>query len=345
MSKPVALVTGAGGEMGHVLLTRLWNRGCDVVALDLAELEDSQSSMCVEKVRASILETAVLDRLLRKYRPDSVFHLAAILSTKAEAEPDLAHEVNVDGTVGLFRLCRRLAAETGRGVRFLYPSSIAVYGLPDSDAKARAGAVRETEWTSPTSMYGCNKLYGEALGSYFTGRSLSLGEPGLDFRSIRFPGLISAETVPSGGTSDYGPEMIHAAARGEPYSCFVREDTRLPFMTMPDAVDAFLQLADAQPEALSTRVYNIQAFNPTAGEFRDAVVERFPGAKVSFDPVPHRQAIVDSWPGEVDDRRARSDWGFRPRHGLREALDDYLLPALRKRYPSGSREGAGSGTR
>lgn len=341
MSKPVTLVTGAGGEMGHILLPRLLNRGYDVVALDLEDLDDSLCSQCVETVRASILEIPRLEDLLRRYRPERVFHLAAILSTKAEMEPDLAHEVNVEGTVGLFRLCRRLAADSGRDVRFLFPSSIAVYGFPDAATKMRVGAVREREWTCPTNVYGCNKLYGEALGSYLTRRARSRQRPGLDFRSIRFPGLISAETAPTGGTSDYGPEMIHAAARGVPYSCFVREDTRLPFMTMPDAVDAFLQLADAPEDTLSTRVYNIQAFSPTAGEFRDAVIERFPGAEISFDPVPHRQAIVDTWPAAVDDRLARDDWGFGPRHGFEEALDEYLLPALRKRYTGGSREGAG----
>jgi nucleoside-diphosphate-sugar epimerase len=229
------------------------------------------------------------------------------------------------------RLCVDEARRSQRSVRFVFPSSIAVYGLPDRRAKDAAGAVREDEWNAPSGMYGCNKLYGELLGTYWTGRALREGVPGLDFRSIRFPGLISADTLPTGGTTDYAPEMIHAAARGEPYACFVRGDTRLPFMTMPDAVDAMLRLADAPAASLTTRVYNIGAFSPTAEEIRSAVLAHFPGARITFDPQPQRQAIVDSWPEDVDDSRARRDWGHAPAHELREALADYLIPALANR--------------
>jgi nucleoside-diphosphate-sugar epimerase len=148
--------------------------------------------------------------------------------------------------------------------------------------------------------------------------------------------LISAETLPSGGTSDYAPEMIHAAAQGRAYSCFVSEETRIPFMTMPDAVEAFLKLSEAEASSLSTRVYNIRAFSPSAAEIRDAVLERFPEARIAFAPVAFRQEIVDSWPADIDDGRARRDWGHAPRHGLGEALRDYLLPALVKRYGAGA---------
>jgi nucleoside-diphosphate-sugar epimerase len=231
-------------------------------------------------------------------------------------------------------MCRHLATDIGRSIRMMYPSSIAAYGIPDAGAKASLGAIRENECNQPSGVYGCNKIYGELMGRFFTAQATGTGRPGLDFRAIRFPGLISAETVPSGGTSDYGPEMIHAAARGERYACFVRPDTRLPFMTMPDAVEAFLDLGDAPAEHLSTRVYNIRAFSPTAAEFRDAIIEHFPDADISFEPVPGRQAIVDSWPGDVDDSLARKDWNFNPRFDFKQAIADYLLPALLKRYGS-----------
>ena len=126
--------------------------------------------------------------------------------------------------------------------------------------------------------------------------------------------------------------MIHAAAQGKPYACFVREDTRLPFMTMTDAVDAFLTLASTPETRLTHRVYNIRAFSLSAGELRDRLLEAFPDVRVTFEPDERRQAIVDSWPADVDDRPARKDWGLAPRHGLSEALDEYLLPALRARY-------------
>ncbi len=332
MSQPVALVTGASGEMGHLLLPALEHRGYDIVALDLAPLEPAQSAQCVETVAASILDAGVLGELFRRHRPEIVFHLAAVLSTKAEKDPDLAFDVNTLGTVALFRLCREEALARGSSVRFFFPSSIAVYGLPDARAKEAAGALGESDWNCPAGMYGINKLYCEMLGSYFTQRAIKRQEPGIDFRAIRFPGLVSAETLPSGGTSDYAPEMIHAAAQGKSYACFVRADTRLPFMTMPDAVDALLLLTFADAAALTTRTYNIGAFSPSAAEIRAAVLEPFPRAEIGFEPVASRQAIVDTWPADVDDRRARVDWGHSPRHGLREAVRDYLVPALLDRY-------------
>jgi len=330
LARRVALVTGAGGEMGHGLLPRLTAQGLEIVALDVRELPAAVVSRCAESVVGSVLDSELLQDVFRRHSPEIVFHLAAVLSSKAEKDPDLAHRVNVDGTASLMKLCVDEARGSARPVRFLFPSSIAVYGLPDRRAKDSAGAVREEDWNAPSGMYGCNKLYGELLGTYWTGRAGRDGVPGLDFRAIRFPGLISADTLPTGGTTDYAPEMIHAAARGVPYACFVRADTRLPFMTMPDAVEAMLKLASAPATALTTRVYNIGAFGPTADEIRSAVLAHFPGAAITFDPQPQRQAIVDSWPEDVDDSRARSDWGHAPVHGLREALADYLIPALKR---------------
>ncbi len=332
MGKPLALVTGAEGEMGHLLLPALDDRGFDVVALDLATVDEALARYCVETVRASILDLEVVRDVVMRRRPVAIYHLAAVLSSKAEQNPTLAHDVNVQGSFHLFRTAEESARRERRPVRVLYPSSIAIYGLPDLETKRSAGALGEGDFAEPRAMYGCNKRYGEMLGAYMSERSRRSGEPGIDFRSIRFPGLISAETVPSGGTSDYGPEMIHAAVRADPYTCFVREDTRLPFMTMPDAVDAFLRLSEAPAERLTTRVYNVRAFAPTAGEFRDAILARFPGAEIRFGSVRERQAIVDSWPADVDDSRARRDWGLAPQHDLERALDDYLLPALRRRY-------------
>jgi len=332
MEPRTAIVTGANGEMGHLLLPALAAQGYTLIAIDLRPAEPAIAACCRETVVGSVVDPELMAGLFREYRPDAVFHLAALLSSKAERDPDLAHDVNVSATLNLFRLCRERARQVGRDVRFLFPSSIAVYGLPDAAAKAAAGAVKEDEWNRPAGIYGCNKLYGEMIGSYFTSRSRKDGTPGLDFRSIRFPGLISADTLPSGGTSDYAPEMIHAAAQGRPYACFVAAETRMPFMTMPDAVDAILRLDAAPAERLTTRVYNIGAFSPSADEIRSAVIDHFPDAQITFEPVAWRQAIVDTWPADVDDSRARRDWGHAPRHRLPEAMAGYLVPALVKRY-------------
>jgi nucleoside-diphosphate-sugar epimerase len=332
MEPRTALVTGANGEMGHLLLPALRDRGYELVAVDLQPLATTIASCCRATAVGSVVDAALMADLFREHAPDVVFHLAALLSSKAERDPDLAHDVNVSATLGLFRLCRERARILGRDVRFHFPSSIAVYGLPNAAAKSAARAVKEEEWNRPAGIYGCNKLYGEMIGSYFTARALKDGTPGLDFRAIRFPGLISADTLPSGGTSDYAPEMIHAAAQGKPYACFVSAETRMPFMTMPDAVGAILRLDAAPADRLTTRVYNIGAFAPSAAEIKAAILAHFPDARIAFEPVPWRQAIVDTWPSDVDDRNARRDWGHAPRHGLVEAMSGYLVPALVKRY-------------
>jgi nucleoside-diphosphate-sugar epimerase len=202
----------------------------------------------------------------------------------------------------------------------------------------RIGRVHEDEWNVPMTMYGCNKLYCEHLGRYYAKyyKQLAVDTPPgrVDFRCIRFPGLISAVTVPAGGTSDFAPEMIHAAARGEPYACFVRPDTRIPFMAMPDAIDGLIKLASTPREKLSRTAYNVTAFNPTAREICDVVVDAFPDARITWEIDRKRQAIVDSWPADVNDAAARRDWGFAPRYDVRSAFEDYLIPTIRERYQS-----------
>jgi nucleoside-diphosphate-sugar epimerase len=256
-----------------------------------------------------------------------------LLSTRAEFTPVTAHEVNVEGTLNLLEFAQHEGESHGRPVMFLYPSSIAVYGIQDPAIKARIGAVREDEWNTPTTMYGCNKLYCEQLGRYYARhyKQLSAEATGrVDFRCPRFPGLIPALTQPSGGTSDYAPEMIHAAARGKPYACFVRPDTRIPLMAMPDAIDALLRLASVPRERLTRTAYNLTAFNPTALEIHDLVTAAFPAAQLSWSPDPKRQRIVDSWPAQVDDTAARRDWDFRPTFDFHRAFADYLIPTIQK---------------
>ena len=155
---------------------------------------------------------------------------------------------------------------------------------------------------------------------------------GIDFRGLRFPGLISAVTTPTGGTSDYGPEMLHHAAAGKEYDCFVRPDTRLPFMAMPDAVKALLDLEKAEKDDLTKLVYNVTSFSPSAQEFYDIVLNAFPEAKINFKPDIARQGIVDSWPGIVDDSAAHNDWGWKADYDQKRAFEEYLIPAVRAKY-------------
>ena len=336
LRKPVALITGAGGEIGHGLIARLAAEDRPIITLDVAPLDPSLGRLVTREITGSILDRALLDRVLAEFEVDLVFHLAALLSTRSEFAPLTAHDVNVQGTLNLLEFAQREGESHGRPVIFLYPSSIAAFGLPDLDTKHRAGRVTEDEWTRPSTMYGCNKLYCELLGDYYARHYKRLAtdrQSGrVDFRGVRFPGLISSETVPSGGTSDYAPEMIHAAAKGEPYACFVRPDTRIPFMAMPDAVDALLTLAAAPRASLSRTTYNLGAFNPSAGEVEALVSGAFPGAKITYAVDAQRQGIVDSWPEDVDDAAARRDWGFSPAYDLQRAFHEYLIPQIKTRY-------------
>jgi nucleoside-diphosphate-sugar epimerase len=339
MRRSVVLITGAGGEIGHGLIDRLAEEGSRrIITLDVQPLEADIRAKVAKEYTGSILEVPTLDRILAEFEVDLVFHLAALLSTRSEFTPVTAHHVNVEGTLNLLEFAQREGESHGRPVVFVYPSSIAAYGLPDLEAKHRAGRVREDEWAHPKTMYGCNKLYCEQLGHYYARHYKQLSADPVsgrvDFRGVRFPGLISAITVPSGGTSDYAPEMIHSAARGEPYACFVRPDTRIPFMAMPDGVEALLRLAAAPVGSLTRTAYNVGAFNPSAEEIRDVVLRAFPRAQISWRTDVKRQGIVDSWPEDVDDNAARRDWGFLPQFDFDRAFEEYLIPTIGKRYAS-----------
>jgi len=221
-------------------------------------------------------------------------------------------------------------------VKFFFPSSIAVYGFSGLDEKNHAGTIKEDSYRNPTTMYGCNKLYCEHLGNYYTNNYQRLGaekhQRYIDFRSIRFPGIISSKTIPTGGTSDYIPEMLHAAAKGEAYNCFVREDTQIPFMTMPDAICAITTLMDAPETNISRTVYNIRSFAPTAEEFRQKVLEYFPSAEIGYKVTEKRQKMVDSWPADTVDNMAKNDWNWKPVHELDSGMKDYLVPDLQLMY-------------
>lgn len=338
MRPKIILITGANGEVGHGLIRQLAERADmpPVVVLDIRGLDDSMRPLVYETKIGDILDTALLETLINEYEIVTIFHLAALLSTHSEFNPEGAHRVNVQGTVNLLHMATQQSRLRGEPVKFIFPSSIAVYGLPDLATKAAAGAVTEEQHTNPTTMYGCNKLYCEHLGRYYTFHYQQLAAtnplPGVDFRAVRFPGLISALTMPTGGTSDYAPEMLHAAAEGKDYACFVRKDARIPFMAMPDAITALLTLAHTPASRLSQRVYNVTAFNPSAAELRDLTLAAFPKARVTFEPHLKRQAIVDSWPADVNDSAAQRDWGWKPVYDLQTAFGDYLIPTIAKRY-------------
>jgi len=335
MRKKVTLITGVSGEVGLALVKILAESGYNnLLTLDIRPLP-AEYTKYSHHIQGDILDKSLLSRLVSEYEIDSIYHMAALLSTRAEFTPVAAHQVNVEGTMGLLQLASEQSEWRGDPVLFIFPSSIAAYGMPDLDTKSKFPRVREWEWNYPITMYGCNKLYCEMLGTYFSEyyRQLAAERPQmLDFRCVRFPGLISAFTVPSGGTSDYGPEMLHAAAKQESYAAFVRPDTQIPFMAMPDAVTALIALSRAPKTELCRNVYNVTSFSLTAEQFRQQVLKAFPKADITFDPDIKRQQIVDSWPADLNDSHARQDWDWKPEYDIERSFSEYLIPNISRFY-------------
>jgi len=336
MTNKTILITGANGEIGHALINYFADHGgVTVIAMDLNPMDAALAARCYKTISGDILDPNLIKGLAADHTFNVIYHLAALLSTSAERNPQKAHGVNADGTFNMLEVALAHTQRSGTPVKFLYPSSIAVYGLPNARIKKRAGKVKENEWCQPHTMYGATKLYGEQLGRYYARYYRQLDPTAslkIDFRCLRFPGLISALTVPTGGTSDFAPEMLHYAAQDKPYKCFARKDTRIPFMAMPDGVKSLLMLESAPREKLKQQVYNVGAFNPSAGEIHKLIKGAFPKAQITFNPEVKRQAILDSWCADVDDSAARRDWKWKPDYNMARAFDDYLIPAVKERY-------------
>jgi threonine 3-dehydrogenase len=304
------LVTGSGGQIGLEVVATLLRAGHDVVATDLAAVAGGKRNGGARWRALDVTDAAAVAEVITAERPEVVYHLAAMLSAKGEQAPQLAYAVNQTGTWNVLEACR------GAGVRqLMFTSSIAVYGpgLPDP--------CPEDVPLHPTTMYGVTKVANELLGAYYAARH------GLDFRAVRFPGLISA-SLPGGGSTDYALFMYVDGVRKGAYQAFCRPDTRIPLMYMDDGVRALLDLAAAPRDRLRRCVYNVAGFSPSAEEIAAAAAAEIPGLQVSFRPDPLRQSILDSWPRALDDRAARSDWGWAPRYDL-QAMSRHLVPAIR----------------
>ncbi len=335
MRKKATLITGAAGEVGQALVAKLAeNSDTHIISMDIKPLPP-ELAMKVHHIVGDILDQSLFERIISEFDITHIYHLAALLSTRAEYSPMLAHGVNVGGTMKLLQLAAEQSEWNRKPVKFIFPSSVAAFGMGSLENKISNPRPQEWEWNNPITMYGCNKLYGETLGIYYSNhyQQLAENEPTmLDYRCVRFPGLISAFTVPSGGTSDYGPEMLHAAAQDKPYACFVRESSAISFMAMPDAVTSLVQIASAPRENLKRQIYNITAFSLSAEEFAGYVKKYFPDAEITYEPDVNRQRIIDSWPIDMNDDAARRDWGWNPVYDAERAFSEYLVPNIRKRY-------------
>lgn len=310
------LVTGACGQIGSELTQALRAKygGENVFATDLRPpqkpgLCDSGPFEFLDVTKRDELEAVV-----RKYNIDTIYHLAAILSATGEKNPHLAWDVNINGLYNVLEVAR----EHGM-VRVFVPSSIAVFG-PETP---RDPAPQETV-LRPTTMYGLTKVTGELLGNYYVQRF------GLDVRGVRYPGIISSETLPGGGTTDYAVEIFYEAIRHKRYTCFVREGTVLPMMYMPDCIRATLMLMEADFARLKHHTdFNLAGLSFSAGELAAEIKKHIPDFVCEYQP-DFRQQIADSWPRTVDDSAAREEWGWSPQYDLPTMVADMLEKLSRK---------------
>ncbi len=304
------LVTGASGQIGSELTPALRERhgASSVVASDIRPPAPGTRLADGPFEQLDVRERARLREIVAAQRIDTIYHLAAILSATGEAKPQLAWDVNITGLVNVLEVARE-----NPGVRVFCPSSIAVFGPETPRTPAPQLTVLR-----PSTIYGLTKVTGELLGDYYVERY------GLDVRGLRYPGIISSETPPGGGTTDYAVDIFYKALQDGHYTCFVGPDTVLPMMYMPDCIRATLALMDADGARLTRHCdYNVAGLSFSAAELAAAIAAQLPGFVCTYEP-DFRQAIADSWPQTLDDSAARADWNWRPAFDLDSMTRDML---------------------
>lgn len=299
------MVTGASGQIGSELVSILRKKYGDdnVIATDIIKKDDTGIFEIVDVVKKESIEMAV-----KKHNIDTIYHLAAILSAKGEENPALAWDVNINGTYNILEVAREYQIN-----KVFIPSSIAAFG-PETP---RDNTPQETI-LRPKTMYGLTKVAGELLGDYYVKKF------NLDVRGCRFPGIISNKTLPGGGTTDYAVEIFFAAVKNKKYTCFLREDTVLPMMYMPDCLKSIIDLMEADFSSLGHHTdFNLSAMSFSAKELAEEIKKHIPEFVCEYKP-DFRQKIADSWPKSIDDSCARKEWGWKPQYDLADMTKDML---------------------
>lgn len=305
MSAEKILITGANGQIGTVLTEALRNQHgkTSVIASDIriGKFEDGPFEIL------DVLDIKSLRRIIKKYKINTIYHLAAILSAKAEEHPRKAWDINTNGLLNVLDMAKEFQ------LRLFIPSSIAVFGshTPQYDTP------QETI-LHPETVYGISKVVGEDWSQYY------YLHYGVDVRSLRFPGIIGYQSMPGGGTTDYAVEIYHASLKEGHYKCFLKEDAMLPMMYMDDAIRSILEIMEAPAEKIKTRTsYNLAAMSFTPKDIYESIKKFIPELTIEYAP-DYRQEIADSWPKSLDDHEARNDWGWKHEFDLDKMTEDML---------------------
>jgi len=309
------LVTGAVGQIGTELVQALrakYGRESVIAAGHTTKPTNAFRSSGPFRY-LNVVDREQLARVVVEENVDMIFHMASILSAVGEMNPQLCYEVNMGGLYNVLEVARKHGLD-----KVISASSIAVFG---ADAP-RINTPNDTIM-QPKTMYGITKVCGELLQDYYFHKYK------VDTRSIRFPGIISSQAVPGGGTTDYSVEMYYAAVKNKPYTCFVREDTVLPMMYIPDAIKALIDLAMIDASRLKHRVFNVNSMSFSAGELAKSIGKIIPSFVCTYKP-DYRQTIADSWPTSLDDSAAREEWNWRPIFTLDKMTED-MIEKLRKK--------------
>ncbi|MBN2365859.1 MAG: L-threonine 3-dehydrogenase [Calditrichaeota bacterium] len=317
------LVTGAAGQIGSELIGELRRRyGTEaVIASDINAEAGKELQKSGPFELADCTNYDKMKEVIRTYHIKTIYHLAAILSATAEAKPQLAWNVNINGLYIILELAREY------GCSVFTPSSIGAFGPTTPKINTPQDTVQR-----PTSMYGVTKVTGELLCDYYYQKF------GVDTRGLRYPGIISNVTLPGGGTTDYAVDIFYEAIRNRKYTCFLKKGTYLDMMYMPDAIEGAIQLMETEGEKLKHRnAFNVTAMSFDPEEIASEIKKHIPEFQIIYEVDPVRQAIADSWPQHMDDSAARQEWGWNPRYDLAGMTEDMIQTLQDRLVPAGEK--------
>jgi len=305
------LVTGASGQIGSELIPMLRDKyGSDNVIAGIYknDLVD-EVNLTGPSVNLDVTDQKQLQSVVESIQPNTIFHLASILSALAEEDRKLAYKVNFESLYNMLETSVKYGVE-----KVIIPSSIGAFGL-DTPSIAPNDTLQR-----PNTIYGISKVLGELLGNYYYSMT------GLDVRGVRLPGVLSWKVEPTAGTTDYAVAIFYEALISGKYTCYLRGDTKLPMIYMPDAINALILLSEADGSKLQHRAdFNVAAISFTPAELASAITKRLPNFRMKYEIDPMRQAIADSWPDELIDDVAKQEWGWDHKYGLDEIVDDMIF--------------------